>query len=195
MLPCSQARSCAAQPEVAVFVQGKLGNEGEASGPMAHAALIVLHQSDGLDPVNGTNDRSVTVPDVGWVCHIPDIGLQVRHAAPDAQPEPVVIPAVAQPLHGHCRTLRLNFEADEASVVGADLECRLTDTSRTFVVDEFSVDLNVSPRHGREGRPFDYLGGQMTIPVGTMMELHVSGVRRRREEKEAKGGATGRARN
>ena len=135
------------------------------------------------------------MPDVGGVCHIPDIGLQVRHAAPDAQPEPVVVPAVAQPLHGDCWTLRLDLETDEAPVVGADLECRLTDTSRTFVVDKFSVDFDVSPGDGREGRPFDYLGGQMTIPVGTMMELHVSGVRRRREEKEAEGSATGRARS
>ena len=117
---------------MAVFVKRKLGNEGEASGPMAHAAPIVLHQSDGLDPVSGTSDRTVTVPDVGWVCHIPDIGLQVRHAAPDAQPEPVVIPAVAQPLHGHCRTLCLNLEADGAAIVGADPEGRLADTSRTF---------------------------------------------------------------
>jgi hypothetical protein len=161
---------------------------------MGHAAVIVLHDSDGLDPMNWANDRTVTVPDVGGVCNIPDFGFQMRHAAPHAQSEPIVVPAVAQPLHGDCWALRVDLETDEAAIVGADLECRPPDTSRTFVVDKFCLDFDVSPGDRREGRAFDYLGGEVTIPVRTMMELHVSGVRRGREEKKTEGGAAARAR-
>ena len=128
-----------------VVVQRKLCNEREAPGSVAHAMPIVLCQSDRLDPMNGTNDCTVVVPDLGRVSDIPDIGFLVGGAPPHSQPEAVVISPVAEALHGNCGTLRLNLETDELPVVGADLECRLTDTARAFVVDKCCVDLNVLP--------------------------------------------------
>jgi hypothetical protein len=129
-----------------VVVQRKLCNEREAPGSVAHAMPIVLYQSDRLDPMNGTNDCTVVVPDLGRVSDIPDIGFLVGGAPPHSQPEAVVVSAIAEALHGNCGTLRLNLETDQLPIVGADLECRLTDTSRAFVVDKCCVDFNVLPR-------------------------------------------------
>jgi hypothetical protein len=128
-----------------LFVQRQLCNEGEAPGPVAHPILIVLYQSDGLDPVDGTNDRTVAAPDLGRVRDIPDIGFLVRGAPPHSEPQAIVITAVAEPLHGNGGTLRLDLETDQMSVVGADLECCLTDPARAFVVHKYRVDLNVVP--------------------------------------------------
>jgi len=131
-----------------VLVQGQLCDEREAPGPVAHAVPIVLYQPDGLDPMNGTNDRTVAVPDLGRVSDIPYVGFLVRGAPPHPQPEAIVISAIAEPLHGNCGTLRLNLEADQLPVVGADLKCRLPDTSGAFVVDKLCVDFDLLPRDG-----------------------------------------------
>src|SRR5271155_939581 len=165
---------------MAVFVQRQLRDEREAPGPVAHAVLVVLYQLDRLDPMNGTNDRTVAVSDLGRVGDIPDIGFEVRGTPPHAQPEAVVIAAIAQALHGNRGTLRLNFEADQLPVVGVDFNRRLPDTSGTFVVHKDGVDFDVVPRHGGPRSTFDYLGGKVTIPVRPVVELHVSGVRRGR---------------
>ena len=141
--------------------------------------------------MNRTNDRAVAMPDLGRVRDIPDIGFLVRDTTPHAQPEAVVVSAIAQPLHGDCRTLRLNLETDEMAIVGGDVKCRLAHTSRPSVVNEYRIDLDARSRHGRQGGAFDDLGGEVTIPVGTVMELHVSGVCRGRKEEKTERGAAG----
>jgi hypothetical protein len=133
---------------MAVFVQRQLCNEREAPGPLARAVLIVLYQPDGLDPMDGTNDGTVAVSDLGRVGDIPHIGFEVRGTAPHSQPEAIVIAAVAQPLHGDCGTLRLDLEPDQLPVVGVDFDRRLPDTSGAFVVHKDGVDFDVVPHHG-----------------------------------------------
>ena len=132
------------QSEMTIIIERQLCNEREAPRPLAHPVLIALYHSNGLDPMNRTNDGAVAVPDLGRVRDIPDIGFLVRDTTPHAQPEAVVVSAVAQPLHGDCGTLRLNLETDEMAIVGGDVKCRLAYTPRPSVVNEYRIDLDAA---------------------------------------------------